>query len=378
MSITPDKIRWGSYMNYEGPIFGGVQKFTLPDEPTEADRWLAVITAAEGGKYDAINMYDRGIVSVGLIQWIEAGQFSVSNMLGLVAETCGTDYVLETLKPALDACSATFKKNASGQWRFYVDGVEVNTQDKTRALFLGCSGLKGSWTPAAVTRAKLWAACIANIWESEEARRAQNKYTKDRLMGFVFPAVKSALFDDAPDSGWVGAMRAAYVSFAVNLPAVASAQFVAALPAASSFKKWGQNWCTFVLKQMIFGAKINVWPHRYDSIRPVLESLWGVTLPKNTKELSAWKPGPEEEATVPVTAEEAHEVPTEVIPEVEKPNIPPLQETNPESTSEQPVQPQEKQPEAIIPKPADGPQGVLGWILWLIQTIFFTLTKTKK
>src|SRR5512138_1105983 len=78
----PEDIKWSSYQTFEGPFFIGTQGFKLPEQPTFNDRILAVITATEGGHWNAINMYDRCIMTVGLIQWCEAGQYSVSDMLG--------------------------------------------------------------------------------------------------------------------------------------------------------------------------------------------------------------------------------------------------------------------------------------------------------
>lgn len=305
MTITPDKIGWSAYSSYEGPFFGGVQRFSLPAQPDEADRILAVITAAEGGHYDAINMYDRGIISVGIIQWIEAGQFSVSGMLGEVCEVVSEDAVMVPLKPAMDLVGCTFKKNAQGHWRFFFNDAkgEVDSLDKTRILFLGCSGLKGSWTPEAKERAKTWAACVANVWATDEARHAQNAYTRIRLPGFVLPESKAALFGSEPNDGWVGALRAAFMSFAINLPAVANAQVKAVLPTLAGVDKWSPDWCTAVLKQLVFGPNIAIYPVRYNGIRPVLEHLWGVTLPETAKDLAAWKPGSEPAPTPTVTPE---------------------------------------------------------------------------
>lgn len=309
MPVTPDKIGWSAYSSYEGPFFGGMQRFVLPAQPDESDRILAVITAAEGGHYDAINMYDRGIVSVGIIQWIEAGQYSVSGMLGKVIEDCGEDAVMVPLKPAMDLVGCTFKKNAQGHWRFFFNDNkgEVDSLDKTRILFLGCTGLKGSWTPEAKERAKTWAACIANVWVTEETRHSQNVYTRIRLPGFVLPESKAALFGPEPNDGWHGALRAAFMSFAINLPAVANAQVKAVVPTLPADQKWSPDWCTAVLKQLVFGPNIAIYPVRYNGIRPVLEHLWGVTLPATAKDLAAWKPGFE---PVPTPDPEPTPVPT--------------------------------------------------------------------
>lgn len=309
MTVTPDKIGWSSYSSYEGPFFGGVQSFHLPGEPDEADKYLAVITAAEGGHYDAINMYDPGIVSVGIIQWIEAGQFSVSGMLGQVISDCGSDAVMVPLKPALDLCNATFKKNASGHWRFFTDQGEVDTQEKTRMLFFAGTGLKGSWTPDGKSRAKLWAACLANVWATEEARHSQNVYTRIRLPGFVMADAKAALFDSEPNTGWVGAIRAAFMSFAINRPSTANAMTKEAV-ATLQAPKWSPDWCIGVLQHLTINPNIAIYPIRYNGIRPVLESLWGITLPKTAKDLAAWKPG---SAPVPTPTPEPTPMPTSVV-----------------------------------------------------------------
>lgn len=56
MTITVNNIGWGSYTNYEGPFFRGTIPYTLPENPTEADLELLVLTSTEGGRYNAINM----------------------------------------------------------------------------------------------------------------------------------------------------------------------------------------------------------------------------------------------------------------------------------------------------------------------------------
>ncbi len=51
---------------------------------------LYVTTSTEGGCYDAINMYDRCIISPGLIQVCEqAPIFGASDLFGGIADRCG-------------------------------------------------------------------------------------------------------------------------------------------------------------------------------------------------------------------------------------------------------------------------------------------------
>jgi hypothetical protein len=368
MPITPEQIGWSNSNSYEGPFFHGVVGFNLPDVPNDADRYIAVITAAEGGHYDAINMYDRGIISVGVIQWIEAGQFSVSSMLGEVCDKVGPDAVLVPLKPALDSCNATFKKNAIGQWRFhFLDAKgEVNDQEKTRILFLGCTGLKGTWTPGAKARAKLWAACIANVWSSPEACKVQNTFTSDRLKLFIGVDAKKELFGPEPSEGWVGTVRAAYMTFAINAPAIANAQLKVAIAKLKS-PKWSPDWCIGVLKQMTFGPNITIYPVRYNGIRPVLEQLWGVTLPKTARDLSEWQ---EPAAAVPVTVTDssparAVQVPRLVVPE--PPPVPPAPKLKVKPQAP-PVDSPGSNLVVHVPR-ASQPKGVLGFLRRLINIV---------
>lgn len=125
MVITSSDIKWGRYKNWEGPVFWGSIPYVSPKNPSDSDKLLKVLTMTEGAKYDAVNMYDSMIISVGIIQWAERSQYCVSDMLGKVAETLGVQYVLDALTPALKISNATFKQNAKGKWRFFFWMSEV-------------------------------------------------------------------------------------------------------------------------------------------------------------------------------------------------------------------------------------------------------------
>lgn len=384
MTVTPKDVAWGSYQAYEGPFFRGSIRYSMPDSPTEGDRRLRVLTATEGGAYDAINMYDRCIVSVGLIQWCEARYFLVSKLLHSVAEAMGPQVVIGPLKPALDLCCAEFRKNARGLWRFHFkDGRgEVDTIEKQQQLFLGCDGLKGSWSATAKMRARLWASCMANVWHDERAQRVQAKYTVDRLTAFLMKEGRSILFDKTvPNEGWVGALRAAYLSFAGNLPAVANKHIQLAVARLKS-PKWSPEWCIGVLQELTFGPRIKIYPHRYEAIRPWLERLWGgVELPKTADELKAWA----EPDNVPVPAE-----PIEVDDEEEVPiDMPTVPETEPEPAEKpepEEVEPSDNDRKAIVLRPpaeptivpsTKTPEGVLGWILFILNKIMSFFLRKK-
>lgn len=285
-----NQIGWGSYMSYEGPLFYGVCPLVPSPNPSEEERVLSVITATEGGHFDAINMYDRMIVSVGLIQWGEAGQYSVSDMLGQVIKR--DPMLLAPLTPALKQAGATFQTNAKGRYRFFRGGNEVDTvQEQQRLFLLNSDGTKGMWDNESKAYAKLWTACLANVFQQVGAQQAQLAFTVQRLSWFATADAKAALW--APDDpegfpqGWVGALRAAFLSFAANLPAVAAQQLQTALGATKA-ERWSEEWCVAILKQLTFGPNITIYPGRYNSIRPVVERLFGVDMPDFAKDLQAW------------------------------------------------------------------------------------------
>lgn len=277
-------VKWGSYNGFEGPLFWGSKKFVLPSTPTDNHKILATITATEGGSLDAINAYDRCILSVGLIQWCEARYYLTSNLLGHMADK--DPALMGPLKPALDAADAVFRKNPAGKWRFFAKGREVVTSAEQQKLFLlNSNGLVGSWDERSKERARLWVWCAANTLAQEPAIQAQIDFTAARVKTFATPPAKVILFDDpAPSAGWVGAIRAAYCSFAANLPAVAGKQLVLACQ-ASQQAKWSPAWGLDILRGLTFGPGIAIYPERYNKIRPVIESLYGVNLPDFAQDL---------------------------------------------------------------------------------------------
>lgn len=291
--VSVGDIRWSSYLSYEGPIWLGSTKLNPILNPTTVQKQLMVLMATEsGGHVDAINEYDRMIVSVGLIQYGEASQFSVSDILGQI---CLRDpSLLDPLQPALQQSNTVFKPNGRNRYRFFFqDGRgEVRTiQDQQHLFLLHSNGLKGSWDDPSRLYAKEWAACLANVLAQPEAQLAQVDFITARLRGFATSAALNILWGPGDPSfdtdGWVGAMRAAYISFAANLPAVASSHLLKAMTKTTA-SKWSPDWCVQVLQELTFGPNIAIYPARYNAIRPVIENLYGVDLPDFSSNLQAW------------------------------------------------------------------------------------------
>lgn len=281
-------IAWGKYQGYEGPYFRGSVAYQLPSNPTDNQKVLAVITSTEGGRADAINGYDRCIISVGYLQWCES-LFLTSTLLGAIATKDSN--LLTPLQPALANSNAMFKQNANGKWRFFFQDArgEVDTAIEQRQLFfLNASGSLGSWEAASTIHAKTWAACLANVLSQPAAQEIQVDFTAARVRTFAMPNAQQTLFGAPTLSiGWVGALRAAYLSFAANLPAVAGKHLDIALTKMGSNGpvKWSEDWCLEILKQLTFGPNIAIYPGRYNKIRPVLEALYSVNLPDFAEEL---------------------------------------------------------------------------------------------
>lgn len=284
---TPADIGWGSYKGFEGPFYKGKFGFVMPGTPTESDLIMAVITATEGGHWDAYNGYDRCICTSGLIQWCEAGQFSVSDMLGAVG-----DKRPELLNPvdliAVDS-GMEFQKNDRGRWRFFFNdarGEVDRLQEQQQQFLLRSNGTIGSWDDLSKAYAKKWAAAISSVWENPDAQKIQGDYTARRLMGFVMPEAQKVLAM-APPTNIGRAFKAAYLSFAANNPARASDALQAALPGAGT--AWSLDWLIAVLKSLTFNPGVAIYPHRYECIRPVLEKLYGLDLPDLSQDLQAWQ-----------------------------------------------------------------------------------------
>ncbi len=288
--VAVNEIGWGSYRQFSGPFYRGKYGYRLPDSPTPEEMQMAVITATEGGHYDAWNGYDVCGWTSGLIQWCEGrGQYSVSDMLGEVAKV--DRGLLFSLNQEMGHEQLEFKPNAKGRYRFFFSDSrgEVDSQAEQQALFYaGGDGTQGSWNTVTSLRAKAWAAAISTVWENDKAQRVQVEYTTKRLAGFLLPFAKS-VFTTKPDTDLANGMYAAYLSFAANNPTWANKSLMTAVTQnVKTLTPWTLDWAIAILKEMTFGPGVAIYPHRYNAIRPVLEKLYGMNLPDFADELNKW------------------------------------------------------------------------------------------
>lgn len=341
------KIGWGKYGGYEGPVYWGSRKYSADLDSSLYEKAVSLTSAAEGN-CDAVNMYDRAICSVGSIQWIELGQFNVSNMIGKLVEDLGEDYVLSRLEAPLFQSKAEFKQTPAGDWRFHMKStsgtaIPVNNEAAARFLFLGCSGREGTWTPGARSKAELWCASIASLFETPEAAASQAEFTVSKLeKSFIWKNARQLFLPAVPDvltyeeSRWRDVVIAYYISFAVNLPAKADSVLKNFL-AVTKQKKWSKEWSVELIHKLTFS--VSHWPGRYDAQIGEAARLFFVKFPKSSQfrtnpmsVVAAFPPEPQPiEAPTEAVKEQSEEIGAEQLPQSEQAevSIPPTEEVVP-------------------------------------------------
>lgn len=329
--ISLSQVKWTKYRNFEGPVFVG--NMSVPGanvaSPFHA-KVLAITAAAEGGGFNATQMWDSGLLSVGAIQFIDAGTFNVCNMLGEVADKCGLHLLLEKLQPALDMCNATFSKGDDGKWRFSQNGVRVTTTAAQKMLYFGdmSGNTLGSFTDAKRLRVKTWVVCMANVWDIPGATDVQMEFTLRNLKsGFVWGTLRSELFaPGVSEDGYVGATKAMLLAYAVNAPAVVVKMYDAARNNGKT--KFSPEWCLHVLRHVVMNGGIDVWRSRWGAKLPYIEAAFNVKFPTYTQlAAGVWSivepaPTPEPEPVVEETQPEPEPTPVEPEPAPEPPPAP--------------------------------------------------------
>lgn len=286
MTVTIDNIGWGTYQNYAGPWYkGSVGLPEVTKSSSDNSKMLAVVTATEGGRADAINMYDSCVVSVGYIQ-LCGSIFLVNKFLSYAFKALGEDH--ESFTPLIEhlgSINASCTNDTSGFNFINSNGSKVDTLAEVQEFFLGCNGRANSWDDSSKAYAKKWAVTLASVLASPIVRDLQIDYVGRRLLTFCMPTpLKEFISNPNLNTPMQRAAKAAYVSFSANNPKKAEESY--AKTNALVTTKFSDAWVTALLKTMTFGPGIGIYPHRYNAIRPVLERLYGVDLPDFAKDLS--------------------------------------------------------------------------------------------
>ena len=284
--VAVAEIGWSRYQSFEGPFFRGDADFLLPDNPTQEDLILGTLTSTEGGHWNSYNGYDVCIATAGLIQLCEKF-YLTSDLLGYIAKRRPDLMDPITLKAA--SRGVTFKPNARGRYRFFFGDArgEVDRPQEQRQLFhLDSTGHKGTWDIASRQHAKEWASAISTVLGLEEAIPLQRSFTVPLLRGFARKDARRVI-DSAPDTPLGQAFESAYISFAANNPTWAARNLSVAM-ASTGAEIYSHDWLVVVLKQLTFGPKVTIYPHRYNAIRPFIERNYGIDLPDFATELRQW------------------------------------------------------------------------------------------
>jgi len=296
---TLAEVKKGTYKSYCGPVFWGSVKVSDPGV-TEGGKFLVVTSTTEGGRWDSGQAYDSCRFTAGGIQYCERF-FLVSGLLNAIGNR--SQALLTPLQDTLANFGAEFKKG-----RFHLNGKEVKTdKDQCNLFFKGGTGLQGSWTDDAWQQGSEIVVAVANVLAQPEAIDVQKAYTLPRLKGFAIKEAAKVLFGGGePSVGWVGAIRAAYISFAANNPTLAYNAFTRVFQ-ESGEEVFSEAWCVRLLEALTFSSGVVIYPERYNKIRPVIERLFGVDLPDHASQLKTWEEGmgSTRTLTTPVELQEA-------------------------------------------------------------------------
>lgn len=284
-TVTPEQLKWGNFGDREGCFHLGTLKVGVPDAAAPfAEKIVALVAAAEGGAWNSMNMYDRGLLSLGAIQFIDvAPQFFVTDMLDSMARTLGGDVVQAALKPALDLVRAEFKiEPVSGKYRYFLDGKIVATKLQQNILYFGdgTGNVKGAFDPLKRKICRTWGACIMNLMTLDGAVDVQAEYTYKRILTTFLWGKAKPLFNQPglAEYGWQAAIRALVVSYAVNSPATAMRR-VDAFLSRTKEPAWSPIWCLEMLRSVAVEGGINIWSDRYKSQIAATKAIFGIELP---------------------------------------------------------------------------------------------------
>lgn len=285
------KILWGKYQEYEGPYYLGENKYVLPEKHDISDRVLYAIAATEGN-FDSINMYDRCIISVGMIQWCEANYCGVTSLVSDFCIRYGRQIFDNSFKDIIDYLGYNPLKLVDKKYCFIdKNGNIMDKAEEQKLYFLGCDGKIGSWNDEAKNRANKWVQSFSTFLKDKKVIQFQIEYTKRKINDFFFnkdvkQILNSVILDSKEKKDICEAATIAYISFSANNPKFAKENFLLAHE-KNKDKIFTKEWLLSILRQMTFKNKIKIYTHRYEKIIKVINSLYPINLPLKSDELQS-------------------------------------------------------------------------------------------
>lgn len=283
-------VSWGTYKNYEGPVVWG----TLPVSPPppdakELDKEYYIAAKAEGGKVDATQAYDSGIITTGAIQVIEASSFGVSELLGFCKNATTNEDGIETFNALEQHIGGwELKRLISGKYRWVQRGTDniADTQEELRQIYMkGSHGTVGSWNTEQKEYAKEVVRLIANLWHAPAWAVAQSQFLAPRLWSYAMSSAKNVLFNKdyitGPKAGrpYFYPTRALFISFSINSPARAASIFFDVVNKVEYI--YGEDFFYTLCDAFCTGGFAH-WPNRFLSIKEDFNKYYGIKFPKSS------------------------------------------------------------------------------------------------
>lgn len=285
MKITKKNLAWGTYGGFAGWYYLG-QRQPLPTT-TRVQKLYAVGCQTEGVGPMAFNAYDSCGWSGGRYQVTElCSGWLLSQLLGHLYEklpdTCAS------LMQHAAALGYTFKKTPSG-WRWFDADGPISRDTATARKFFGNNSNGKVWTAADKDYAAAFIVEMINIWDSPEALAAQDEYLVRRMLSFVPSSARWLMDITTPAiSPYYEALQAVMLSFTLNRPATA-ADWLDRTKRESINPIGSYGFLIDFCRNVVYGSQIGIYPKRYDEIRGLVETLYGVDMPDHAKELGAYK-----------------------------------------------------------------------------------------
>lgn len=283
------KVLWGKYSKFEGPFYPGIINYNLPKNSTLEDKTIKIVSATEG-RFDSINMYDKCIISVGLIQFCEANYYLVTKLFSEFCKKYGTNILDTSLTEIKQLIGYNpWFKDSDNEFRFHTkNGDKIDSLKEQQDLFLGCSGEIGSWNEQAIQKAKLWAKCVAKFLQSKEMTVFQIEYLKkfikqnytSKFLNETLEKNKNTEFKDLSE-----AIYLSYISFASNNPKNAKENLEITKNKNSNVLT--KEFLVDMLRQMTFANSITIYKKRYEKIARELNLMYpSLSLPNTSDILS--------------------------------------------------------------------------------------------
>jgi hypothetical protein len=157
------------------------------------ERYLLLATAAVEGGFDAVNVYDRGILSWGLMQWT-AHADGLQNALWYAKQRLIAKRKARLWAALFKAQGLDVQRGVDGRVAFFVGGPTrswrpVRGQDDLRVLFRGTKK-PGKYDPVTVAR---WARVFARAGRNPTVQTLQTEWATRRLR---------ACLDETVDRSW--------------------------------------------------------------------------------------------------------------------------------------------------------------------------------